>query len=406
MTGPTKKTLGLITYGVVLYVALMNLQKVLGAAGTALGHIKPLIYGAAVAYLLNLLMVKVEDRWLAGLWKLSPGLGKHKRGISLVLTILLVLLGLTALASFILPEVGRSITTLGPRFPAYAKATMEYLSGLFDRLATNNDLMQTLHQQWQKVLETLAAMVGNVLNSAGVLLMGMAGSIGSGVVNFFLSLVFAIYMLASKDSLCGLGNDLLDACLSAPRAGSIRYVVRKTDRAFNNYISGQLLEAIILGVLCGAGMVVLRLPYPVLIGTIIGATGLIPIFGAYIGTIPAVFLIFIISPFQSLVFLIFLLVLQQIETNFIYPRVVGHSIGLEGFWVMVGLIVGGNIFGLPGMLLGIPVTAVLYALLREFLDQRLEERGKSRTPKEPRPPMKVPIPPKDTPKKPQPPQNP
>ncbi len=395
MTRETKKTVGLITYGVVLFVALMNLQKVAGAAGTFLGHFKPLIYGIAIAYILNLLMVKVEDRWLAGLWARFPGVGKHKRGISLLLTIIIVLCCLTALGAFIFPEIGRSIATLGANFPTYAQSTMDYLNGLFSQLASHSGIIQTINEQWQQILKSLTDMVGGILNGAGAIVMGMASTIGKGVVNFFLGLVFAIYMLLGKNTLGRLGNDILDACLPDRYAGRIRYVIHKADRAFSSYISGQMIEAVILGTLCGVGMALLRLPYPVLIGAIVGVTGLIPILGAYIGTIPSAFLIFIISPVQALIFVVFIIVLQQVETNFIYPRVVGHSIGLGGFWVLTGLTVGGNLFGMPGMILGIPTTAVLYALLREALDERLEKLGKRpKTAEEEPPPMKVTAPPK------------
>ena len=371
MSKHTKTIFWLITYGVLLFLAFSHLNTVLAALRTFVSFLRPVLFGVAFAFLLNLLLSRMEEKWLAALWKRAPHLGKHRRSLCIVLTLLLVALALWALGGFILPQVASSAASLANVIPVYAKTTAEYLNGLWERLGPDNPLVQSLQKMGSQLLDKSATLLSDFLETAAPMLLGAIGQIGSSLVNFFLGLVFAIYMLVSRDKVTALGGRMLDAYLKPETAARVRHILGKVNRTFSNFISGQMIEAVILGALCAAGMAILRLPYPVLIGTIVGVTGLIPILGAYLGTIPSALLIFMISPRQALFFVIFIVVLQQIEGNLIYPRVVGGSIGLDGLWVLMALIVGGNMFGLMGMVLGIPAFAVAFSLLQESLDHRL-----------------------------------
>ena len=228
-------------------------------------------------------------------------------------------------------------------------------------------------------LERLYTAVLNFLTSYGQTLMdttiGVTTSIFSAAVNFVLALVFSLYVLAQKETLSRQVTKTMRALLPEKKAAWLMDLAALTNKTFSNFITGQLTEAVILGSLCFVGMVLFKMPYASVVSVLIGFTALIPIFGAFIGIIIGAFLILLISPVKAFWFVIFILVLQQIEGNLIYPRVVGKSVGLPGIWVLAAVTVGGNAFGLVGMLLSVPVCSVLYALLRQLVHGRLEKKG-------------------------------
>ncbi|MBM6860610.1 AI-2E family transporter, partial [Clostridium saudiense] len=197
----------------------------------------------------------------------------------------------------------------------------------------------------------------------------------SGLVNFILSLIFSIYMLLNKERLQLGMKKVLYAFSKKNFADKVMYLGKIANESFSSYIGGQFIEAIIIGVLCFIGMLVLRMPYALLISVLVAVTALIPIFGAFIGTIPSAFIILIIDPMKALWFIIFIIVLQQIEGNLIYPKVVGSSVGLPPIWVMLAMLIGGNTFGLLGMLLGIPTFSVIYKVSREYINKRLNNKN-------------------------------
>ena len=194
-------------------------------------------------------------------------------------------------------------------------------------------------------------------------------TVASTVVTTFICLVFSIYLLSGKDRLIRQCKKLMDTYLGRERTKKALHVLSALNNAFHSYISGQCLEAVILGILCLIGMLIFRFPYGVMVSALVGCTALIPVAGAYIGAIVGAFMIFTVSPLKSLLFLIYLVVLQQLEGNIIYPRVVGQSIGLPGVWVLSAVTIGGGLFGIPGMIVGVPLTAAAYQLLREDIDR-------------------------------------
>ena len=202
--------------------------------------------------------------------------------------------------------------------------------------------------------------VGGAVN----VIVSAVSSVISGVVTFFMALIFSIYLLLGKEKLGGQLNKLMEKYLKKPVERRVRYVVGIVNDCFHRYIVGQCTEAVILGVLCMLGMLLIRLPYATMIGALVGFTALIPVAGAYIGAFVGAFMIVTVSPVKALIFLVFIVVLQQLEGNLIYPRVVGSSLGLPAIWVLAAVTVGGGVLGIPGMLLGVPLTAAAYRLIR------------------------------------------
>lgn len=217
----------------------------------------------------------------------------------------------------------------------------------------------------RQIIEAVFSGIGNILN----LFSSVVSSVISGVTSTFLAFAFAVYLLIGKDKLAGQADRLMKRWMKDGLYKKVRYVMAVVNDSFHRFVVGQCTEAVILGTLCTIGMLILRLPYAVMIGAVIAFTALIPMVGAFLGGAVGAFLIFMVSPVKALIFLIFLIVLQQVEGNLIYPRVVGSSIGLPGIWVLAAVTIGGGVFGIFGMLIGVPIAAALYRLIKNDLHQ-------------------------------------
>ena len=389
-----KRGIILITYGIVLYLALSHLGLLADAGSTIMTVLRPVTIGVVLAYIINLLMRPMEARWLAAVWRRCPRLARCKRGICIVLSILGVLALITglcffilryqkakyfSLCFFILPQVGESLINLANSIPGYISDASDFFVGLESRLDMENDLIRYLWNEAEELLDQSGTLIKSFVGSAATWLLSFVTGLASGVINGFLGLIFAIYILADKEHLSYIYHRLLRALFKDNVRERIEYIVRKVDRAFGGFISGQLTEACILGGLCFIGLTIIGffvggMPYSLLISVLVGVTSIIPILGAYLSAIPSALLILLISPIKALIFVIFLIVLQQFEGNVIYPKVVGGSIGISGMWVLLALTVGGNLMGITGMVLGIPAFAVIYALVREFCDDRIRKK--------------------------------
>ncbi|MCI8821239.1 MAG: AI-2E family transporter [Lachnospiraceae bacterium] len=327
------------------------------------GVIRPLILGCVMAYILNLIM-SFYERTIFTRRRLRSS--ASKRTASILLSFLTLLLIVALIINMIVPELKSCIELLLSRLPIAYDMVMQFLQehpDIFSFLPAMSELQFDV----QKLLEQLFAWMGS---GAGASLFGYISSFVSVIFNLFVSLVFAIYLLAGKEWLGRQADRLLCTYLPDTVQKKTHYVLRTLDNCFHRFIVGQVTEALILGILCILGMLLFRFPYAVMIGILVGATALIPVLGAYIGAVVGILMIFTESPFQSLMFLIFIVVLQQLENQLIYPRVVGTSIGLPGILVFSAVMTGGSLFGVAGILLGIPLTAACYQFLKDDLRRR------------------------------------
>lgn len=366
-----KENILLGTYLIILYFLLLNIKWVTAALGSILGIISPFITAFAMAFVLNLPMKFFENKVFNFLDKeKSSFLRNLKRPLSILTTFISVIGFIVALILFVVPQLAASLSTLLDAVPGY----MESFEKLLNKYLSSTEILQhiynTLINTWQELLKYFA----NFLSTSLTSILNTTVSITSGFINFILSLVLTIYMLASKETLIYQIKKILYAFLNNAIVDKILSVGRLTNNTFAKFITGQCIEAIILGVLCFIGMTIFKMPYSLLISVLIGVTALIPVFGAFIGTIPAVFLILIINPIQAIWFVVFILCLQQFEGNIIYPRVVGNSVGLSAIWVMLAMLVGGSTLGLIGMLIGIPLFSVAYQLIKDYTNKRLNKK--------------------------------
>ncbi|HJB76204.1 AI-2E family transporter [Oscillibacter valericigenes] len=361
--------------GVAFYCALQNLDVVWGAVRGLLGILAPFLLGGALAFVLNVPMRAIERHLLQN----SRRGAKLRRPLALVLTLLAVL-GVLALASLVIgPGIADAVMSIIREIPAAFDRLQKQLNGLAESLAAYLPMIQEwlagVNIDWEslsrRVLEYAQALGSGIVSSGG----GFIGGVVSGVSTFVIGLIFSFYILLQKEKLSRHGRQVIYGLLPLRQADRTLEILRLASRTFSSFLSGQCLEACILGTLFAVAMTIFRMPYALLVGVLIALTALIPIVGAFIGCAVGALLIAIDDPWKALWFIVLFLVLQQIEGNLIYPHVVGSSVGLPSIWVLAAVTLGGSLMGITGMLFFIPLCSVLYALFRSYVKERLAKKG-------------------------------
>lgn len=359
----------LISYAAVLILVVLNFSFLVQGLAWFFSLLKAFWIGIAIAFILHKPCLSLEGyfrrTWLS---KSSPGL---LRGLAIFNTYVLALLLLMIIILFIVPQLIDSIRLFTANLGTYLDNIQALINKAAALKAVNN---VDLSAMMTKVFESMSKLT----NNWGGLLSGIIG-ITAGVfgllANFLIALIFSAYLLASHERILGSGERVCQAYLPGRTCESIVYVFRVSANTFDKYVYGQLLEAVILGSLCFIGMLIFKFEYPLMISTLIGVTALLPLVGAYIGGSIAFLVLLMVSPWQALWFMVFLVILQQIEGNIIYPRVVGSSLGLPGIWVLLAAIVGAGLAGPLGILLGVPIAAVLYILLKNDVHKKEAREG-------------------------------
>ena len=364
--------LAVVCGGVAFYTVVQNLPAVAGGLGWLLRILAPFLLGGAIAFVLNVPMRAIE-RHLFPHSRKGRGL---RRPLALVLTLVAVLGVLTLASSVIGPGVADAIMTIVRQIPDALDRCREQLEALAAYLPLLEESLTELElklpwNDWYAAAVEFAKNLGTGLVSSGS---GLIGGVVSGVSTFVIGLIFSFYLLMQKEKLSRQVRQILYALLPLRWADRTLEVLRLTSRTFSSFLSGQCLEAVILGTLFVVSMTIFRLPYALLVGVLISLTALIPIVGAFIGCGVGALLIAVTDPWKALFFIVLFLVLQQLEGNFIYPLVVGSSVGLPSIWVLAAVTLGGKLMGILGMLFFIPLCSVLYALFRSFVKDRLVEK--------------------------------
>lgn len=376
MSKETIKALrGLMIFAAVLVLAVLHLDKVIMFIGLVIGILRPFLIGAAVAFIINIPMKAIEGRLFARKNRLS----RWKRPLSFLLSILAVVVVFWAVWMLIIPQLGDTVSELAIKIPAFFRETLKILQEVFDNNAGIQEYIAELNianWDWNGIIAKIADALGSGIGNVLVSTVSVAGSIFGVVFDGVIAFVFAIYVLMQKETLSGQFERLMQAYLPEKLCLRIRKVLRLLNKNFNSFFSSQCLEAVILGALFVVAMSIFGFPYAVLIGTLIAVTALVPIVGAFIGCAVGAFLILVEDPLLAVGFVIMFLILQQLEGNLIYPRVVGSSVGLPAIWVLVAVSVGGSLFGVVGMLIFIPITSTLYTLLKEDVNERNAKKAR------------------------------
>lgn len=366
-----KKIRGLVIFTIVAFVIGMNYKSVFAMTGNVMRMIAPFLIGSAIAFILNVPMRRIEK-----LMPLKKG-SKLRRPLSVVVTILFVF-GIVVVVVFVVtPELIRTLKSLQESVPSFFAGVQKSIEDLY---ANNKDfefLVQNVRIDWKQMLE---GVIGFLSVGAGTMLtstLSAAASIVSGITTFGIAFIFAIYILLQKEILGSQFRRFFHAFLPDKMSTAIIGIAGLTEKTFSNFLTGQCVEAVILGTMFFLILSLFQLPYALLIGVLIAFTALIPLFGAFIGCAIGIFLMLMISPADALVFTIIFFVLQQLEGNLIYPHVVGNSVGLPSIWVLVAVTLGGSAMGIVGMLIFIPLCSVIYTLLREVVHIRLDKKTRA-----------------------------
>ncbi len=366
-----KQIRGLILFVAAIVLLIMYSSNVLGGLGIVLNILSPFVAGGAIAFVLNIPLRSIENRILKK-WR-GKSAAKLKRPISIILSIIFIIAIITFVVRTVVPKLQETIVLLGYQIPVFAGQVINELEKL---AATNPEILDWLHElenikiDWNSILNNVGSFLSTGMSSMLTSAFSVASSIIGGVVNTFIALVFAIYILSQKEKLGNQGHRILSAYLPEKAYKKAEHVLTLLNKNFSNFISGQCIEAVILGSMFVIAMTILRFPYALLIGVLIAFMALIPIVGAFVGCVVGAFLIMMNDPIQAVWFIVLFLVLQQIEGNLIYPHVVGGSVGLPSIWVLLAVSVGGSLFGIMGMLCFIPLVSTAYSLIRDSVNAR------------------------------------
>ena len=355
---------------------LSNISGVLGFAGGVIGILSPFILGLCIAFIINIIMRGLEKRWgsLESRSKNSKILRLLKRPVCMILSFIIVLGVIFAIVFIVVPEFSQTIANLMEKAPQYSNKLQSWWNEIIilgEKYALE---LPNMNFDLQKIVD----MGLDILTGGGKLVInttiGITTSFVSGLVNFFVALIFSIYILAQKEQFAAATKKLLYAAFRPETVNNILGFTSLVNRTFTNFVTGQLTEAVIIGGLCFVGMLIFGFPYAAVVAVLVGFTALIPVFGAFIGTGIGAFLILLDTPIKALWFVVFILVLQQLENNLIYPRVVGKSVGLPAIFVLMAVTVGAGSFGIVGMLISVPTVSVIYTVCCRWVDIRLKEK--------------------------------
>lgn len=359
-----KDLLGIITFTVVLIFSFIYIVPIWQFVEYIFKLFMPFILGLVIAFVLNVLMSAIENKWLKKAFKSVNN--KVRRTISLILSLTIVLGLFIFIGKLVIPELQNTIEIFSDNIEVYQENLNNFLEKFGVTLGKEN------------ILNTFVDNIGDYIKDNGDnvinITIGVASNVVTTVVNLTIAIVFAIYFLVQKEKLTGQFNKLMKAYLPSKAIKKIEDIAKISNKTFANFVSGQCLEAVIIGVLCLLGMLILRLPYAPTISVLVGFTALIPVFGALIGTVIGAFLIFMLNPIEAIIFVIFIFVLQQLEGNLIYPKVVGKVVNLPSIWVLVAVTLGASINGVVGMLLSVPLCSICYGILVTNVHSRLKNK--------------------------------
>ena len=357
----------IISYIALVIFALVNFSKIIAFLGKVISIFSPFLLGIILAFVLNVLNNFIEKK-IFGKIKPSKIWNKIKRPLCITLSLILVFLTIFFVMNLLIPQLKNSASLFTDTLPAYKEDIIGILNKFDVDESTVNKVGEYLDNFGKVITDYIKGNSKDVITVTTEVATSVVNIISKGII----TLVFAIYMIAQKETLSRQINKVMKAYLKPKTINKINTVCTLANKTFSNFVTGQCLEALIFGSLVFVGMLIFRFPYASTIGVLLGFTALIPIFGAFIGTAIGFILIMMVSPVKAILFVVFIIVLQQIEGNLIYPRVVGKSIGLPGMWVLLSVTVGGSIGGILGMLIATPLCSLLYALFTKMVNDRLK----------------------------------
>lgn len=355
--------LGIVAVSVLFYLVCQNMGYYLSGLRTLLGYLSPFAGGVVIAYVLNPI-VHVTHKHLFHR-------DRKMRWAAILIAYLVAGLAVAALVWLVVPQVIESLTRLFDNIPAYAASMQAFIDGFEEHFGVELKLMESVIAYWQELMNNAA----NILTRVTPEIMGYLGNVASNVVAVFTALASSVYMLADKHRLLHQMRTMTHAFLPPHAAENVLRICHEANANFSGFFIGKLIDSLIIGLLTFVAMLVLRLDFAPLISVFVGITNIIPVFGPFIGAVPGIIILLFADPLQAAIFLVLIVIIQQLDGNFIGPKILGQSIGISALWVLLSIVVGGNLLGVVGMVLGVPVFATLYGIVKEFTYWCLDRRG-------------------------------
>ncbi len=363
-----------IAASILFYMFLENFSWFTGIVSTILGILSPIILGFVLAYILNPVLRFFENKCFSPLFSKSHNIKNPKkvsRALGVFTTIFLALAIIAALIWLVIPQLFASIAVMASNIPNYITTSQAFIDNL---LKAYPDLLQYANSLFDYITPMLADITPQLAKFAGSMASGV-WQFASSVINFFVGIVVSIYVLYSKEIFASQFKRVCYALFNKSFCKRLFNAAKVTDKTFGGFISGKILDSFIIGVICFIVCSIFGIPYTPLVSVLVGVTNIIPFFGPFFGAIPSAFIILLESPIKSLIFIIFVIILQQVDGNLIGPKILGDSTGLSAFWVIFAILVGGGLFGVLGMFIGVPVFAVIYTFFTAFIDSRLQKKN-------------------------------
>lgn len=365
----------IITFTLVLFFLLYHFPSVLTVLGTVLMVLSPFLLGFCFAFVINVLLRPIERLWdRIGKKKTGKIRNRMKRPICLVISALLMSGVIFIIFFMVVPELKNTIENIIEMFPQYMEQLESSWTQFANSLAQRGIMLPEITIDMDEFVKAISDFLSREGETFFNKTLDITTSIFTWIFNIVLGMVFAFYLLYQKENLSRQFKRLLEAFVPHKKLCWLSELAELSNRTFTNFITGQLTEAVIIGALCFIGMCIFSMPYAPVISVLVAFTALIPVFGAFFGTAVGAFLIFMVDPLKALWFIVFIIVLQQLEGDIIYPKVVGKSVGLPGIWVLTAVTIGGSLFGILGMLLSVPVCSVLYSLCRQLVAERIRQK--------------------------------
>lgn len=355
---------------IVFYRIACDTGVFMGKVSSIISTLQPFIIGAAIAYLLNFILVFVEEKILSNdkLDKLKP---KSKRAIGLLLTYIVAFILLALFIQFVLPQLVASMLGLVNDIPTYLTNLSDFLTKYTKDLDVDKEYLDIAVTKLTDFINYFISIAAGLLPVVGQAL----GIVASSVWNIILGVIVSIYLLIDKEKFCALGRKVVCAVFNEKHAKRILQLVDRSNDTFGKFLSGKIIDSAIIGVLTFIVLTIFKMPYVLLISVIIGITNIIPFFGPFFGAIPATIIILFVSPVKALWFILIIIIIQQIDGNIIGPKILGDSIGISAFWILFSLLVAGKFLGLVGMIIGVPLFAVVYSIIKEIIEEKLDKKG-------------------------------
>lgn len=357
---------------ILFYLGISQMGIVLGKISGAIGILQPFIIGFSIAYILNFILKFFERSIFSIEFMKNLKLKRNsKRALSLIVTYLVSFIVVYLFIKFVLPQLLDSIVGLINDIPMYINETTKFIDGLLLQLNIEKQYLDLINDNFNRFIDYVIKFVTNLLPVLGTLLT----SVASKIWNIVLGVIVSIYLLSDKERFCALSKKITYALFPKNIAEKTIEITHRSNSTFGKFLVGKILDSLIIGILTFFILTISKMPYATLISVIVGITNIIPFFGPFIGAIPSFIIILFVSPVKALWFLVIILVIQQIDGNIIGPKILGDSIGISAFWILFAILVAGKFLGLVGMIIGVPLFAVIYSLLKEIVEARLKKKG-------------------------------